>query len=213
MGIIRKEHKKFTTLIPGAPGRSQRFRIISPAIVGEQVSLSWDHNADQGAAFYDLALDLDGVPFTSGVALHNGYLLMPDVINFHTAKQLTLQNLPPGNYEWRVQAFDHAHRASGFSEPGSFTVVEAPTALALNVLAYNKVELTWQYAGTATGFAILRRSTNSPLAEIGTVPGNTLIFVDPAVPPNEHVEYVVKAVSNGQLFRAQCYRCVLFSAI
>ncbi|HET6544666.1 MAG TPA: T9SS type A sorting domain-containing protein [Chryseolinea sp.] len=167
------------------------------SIVGEQVALSWDHNPDQGAAFYDLALVLDGVPFTSGVALHDGYLLMPDVINFHAAKQLTLQNLPPGNYEWRVQAFDHAHRSSGFSEPGSFTVVEAPTALALDVLAYNKVELTWQYGGTATAFAILRRSTNGALTEIGTVPGNTLIFVDSAVPPNEHVEYVVKAVSNG----------------
>ena len=118
-----------------------------------------------------------------------------------------------GNYEWRVQAFDHAHRSSGFSEPGSFTVVEAPTALALDVLAYNKVELTWQYGGTATDFAILRRSTNGALTEIGTVPGNTLIFMDHAVPPNEHVESSNQSGVQWQLFSAQCYRCLLFSAI
>ena len=165
-------------------------------LVGEHVTMSWSHNANQGAAFYDLAIDLDGVPFTSGLAHNNGKLLMPDVLSFQTARQITLQNLPPGHYEWRVQAFDHAHRTSGFSESSSFTIVEAPNSLSLNVLAYNKVELIWQYTATATEFAILRRSTNGALVEIGTVPGNTLIFVDAAVPPNEHVEYVVKAVSN-----------------
>lgn len=167
------------------------------SVVGEQVTLSWEHAEAQGAVFFDLSITLDGVPFSPGLARADGGFLMPDALNFQTTSDLTLQNLPPGNYEWRVQAFDHAYRASGFSPSNSFTVMESPTSLTLVALAYNKVEITWQYTGTATGFAVLRRSTNGALAEIGTVQGGTMIFTDDAVPPNEHVEYIIKAMADG----------------
>ena len=179
-----------TRPFPEAPG-------TLATVVGEEVTLSWEHVDAEGAVFFDLSITLDGVPFSPGLARADGGFLMPDALTFRTMSHVTLQNLPPGNYEWRVQAFDHAYRASGFSPSNSFTVMESPTSLTLVALAYNKVEITWQYTGTATGFAVLRRSTNGALEELGTVQGGTMIFTDGDVPPNEHVEYVIKAIADG----------------
>jgi len=166
------------------------------ASIGTNVTLSWNHNDNQGAAYFAVTLKRNGLPFSSGFTAGSGKLVVPDRLSFQTAKQTILRDLPAGNYEWKVEAYDHAYRASGFSAASLFTIMDPPTGVTLDVLEYNKVKVNWQFTGTATHFSVWRRSSNGAITEIGTVPSGIAYFTDEDVPPNEHVEYIVKAIFN-----------------
>ena len=155
------------------------------------------HTDNQGAAYYTVSLKRNGALFSPAFSLGSGEFLMPDLLRLQTSRKMILRNLPSGNYEWHVEAYDHAFRGSGLSVSSTFTITDAPTGVTLDVLAYNKVKVNWQFTGMATHFAVLRRSSNGPLLEIGTVPSGIANFTDENVPPNEHIEYVVKAIFNG----------------
>ncbi|HEX6223756.1 MAG TPA: VCBS repeat-containing protein, partial [Chryseolinea sp.] len=197
-------------VIPGSSRPVPAVPANLASAVGEVVTLSWE-DSNEGTVFFDLSITLDGVPFNPGLATSSGWFLMPDILALQNTSNVTLQNLPPGSYQWKVQAFDHAYRASGFSGSSAFTVIEAPGSLSLVMQAYNRVDIAWQYSGTATEFSVQRRSTNSALSEIGRVAGNTMTFTDAAVPPNEHVEYVIKAIKNGS-YSAPSHSVAFYSA-
>lgn len=96
------------------------------------IHLSWDvpnddHTSSAGLT-YDVVLYKEGIPVTKGD--HNpitGQRLR--LTKGKSAGTILLNNLPEGQYLWRVQAIDGSFAASHFSEEKSFMFLPAPPAI------------------------------------------------------------------------------------
>lgn len=163
------------------------------ANVKSSVELYWVSSEDQPN--YNLEIKRNGVVIKSALTLSDGTSLWPGTTELSSSKKRQLINLPEGNYEWSVQAINHAKRASGFSSKSNFTIKAPPANLSFEIIDVTEIKLSWQFTGQdATAFAIFRKSTNSPFIELATVPANETTFRDNTIPANELHEYTVKAV-------------------
>ena len=162
--------------------------------VGANVKLAWTGPTNVA---YNIQLKRNGQFIRINPTTASGKLLLADNAPLISSSAFTIYNAPAGNYEWRVQAVNKSRRTSAFSAAGTFAIGTAPSALALQILGMTSVKLCWTFTGTANSFAIFRRTNNSPLEEIGTVPGGTLCYTDAALEKNAHYEYIVKAVTGG----------------
>ena len=179
--------------------------ISAPAIptavqntVQQNVKLSWQHDAGNQTCYYNVEIKKDGQLYKSPLALADGTLMKPDLINLSASKDFTLYDLPEGNYEWSVQSFDHAYRASAFSGYSLFEIKPGPENLTIENVALTTTKLSWSYSDSGNpGFAVYRMTGNNAFTELATVPAGVTTFVDDNLPPDEHFKYFVRAVSNG----------------
>jgi len=105
---------------------------LSSMVLGEQLSLSWDHASDdqtpQDGLNYNLRVGTQPGQgnVLSALADGDGKRFVQALGNTHTQTAKTLV-LPAGTYYWSVQAIDQAYAGSPFAEEQSFTIV--PTGL------------------------------------------------------------------------------------
>ena len=193
---FRKFYEFSYTAITGAPSGPTNLASQS----GKNITLSWDFPMTN--LYANVEVKRNGAPYNAALVTANGKYLFPGLASPCVDKKVVLHGLPEGSYEWRVQAIDAANRSSAFSSLQSFTITAPPTALTLTAIEYNQVKLDWSYAGSAqNGFAVFRRSTNTPLTEIGTTSAGVKTFTDKGIPSSEHVEYLVEAIV-GKIGRA-----------
>jgi hypothetical protein len=96
-------------------------------VSGDAVVLAWEPASDDhtlaDALTYNLQVsDLMGSDIVSPMSRTTGQRLLPERGNVDHNTAWTLRDLPPGEYEWRVQAVDNAFNGSVFAEGGTFVV-------------------------------------------------------------------------------------------
>ena len=99
--------------------------------INESVRLSWEESWDEnqsGGLTYNVAVRrADRTPVLLPHAdLSSGRLNLLQRGNAGSMLHWNLRNLPEGDYEWAVQAVDHAHAGSPFTAWQSFTVQPSP---------------------------------------------------------------------------------------
>jgi hypothetical protein len=106
---------------------------LSSVVLGEQVSLSWDHASDdqtpQDGLNYNLRVGTQPGQgdVLSALADDDGKRLVQALGNTNTLTGKTLGMLPAGTYYWSVQAIDQAYAGSPFAEEQSFTIISTGT--------------------------------------------------------------------------------------
>ncbi|MGV3503235.1 MAG: FG-GAP-like repeat-containing protein [Adhaeribacter sp.] len=187
-----------------SPAPAPDFKLLPPtqlqSDLREEVVLSWAPASVSGAVDYHVELLLNDKLFKSPLSLPNGWPLWPQNRQKHFATSISYRQLPAGTYKWRVQVRDAAGRASAFSDYQEFTIAPGPTDLVLEQPSLTRVRLNWLYKGPAgSGFAVFRRSANSPLQKIAAVPAGTVSFEDHNLMTNQDYAYLVRALHQDVL--------------
>jgi hypothetical protein len=100
-------------------------------------------------------------------------------------------------YNWRVQANNIAG-TSPWSEIGDFTLLYAPTNLALQITASNEITLTWKDNSTINeGYVIeSKQSSDTSFTVLDTLKGSGNEYVDKNVEQGQSYSYRIKAYKD-----------------
>ena len=100
-------------------------------------------------------------------------------------------------YNWRVQASNIAG-TSPWSEIGDFTLLYAPTNLALQITASNEITLTWKDNSTINdGYVIeSKQSSDTSFTVLDTLKGSGNEYVDKNVEQGQSYSYRIKAYKD-----------------
>jgi hypothetical protein len=113
-------------------------------------------------------------------------------------KDLTINNLPSGNYRVYVQALDASFAMSSTSPEVSFTVSQGPTSLSIERILLNKVKLTWvNSSATLEKIIVERRAMDSDFEVIKELPSSATQFTDENLLYNVKYSYRVYGVTTG----------------
>ena len=156
---------------------------LNSVVSGNQVSLTWLAATDAnqtGTLQYNVRIgSATGLSETlSPLAdLTNGFRCVATIGNSQLRQNLSVQNLPGGNYFWNVQAVDHAFAGGVFSTQGVFTVSGPPTLSDLTdqVTQINTptAPIAFQVTGLATSTVPLRITFTS--SQPGLIPTNNIV--------------------------------------
>ncbi len=153
---------------------------LNSVVSGNQVSLTWLAATDTNQTsplHYNVRIGSDpslSETLAPLAAVPNGYRQVVQGGNAQLRQNLTVRNLPGGNYFWSVQAVDHAFAGGIFSTQGVFTVTGPPTISDLTnqvtLLNTPTAPIPFQVTGLATSNTPLQITVTSSSPELIPAP-------------------------------------------
>lgn len=111
-GDVRRREQLLDAPIPYAPSNLERLELRPGSHAS--IALQWTHPMAATEVFYRVEIATSPFFVKAGIIFERDHLITP---------KLTITDLRPGNYFWRVQAVSQTGQSSGWSEPQKFTAV------------------------------------------------------------------------------------------